>query len=62
MDKIKILDFLMDNINSENLIKCVFSDTKNYEFNKIIIKIIKIKDKNKIQIESFKDNKFFIAI
>lgn len=37
MDKIKILDFLMDNINSENLIKCVFSDTKNYEFNKIII-------------------------
>lgn len=59
MDKIKILDFLMDNINSENLIKCVFSDTKNYEFNKIIIKIIKIKDKNKIQIESFKDNKVF---
>lgn len=59
MDKIKILDFLMDNINSENLIKCVFSDTKNYEFNKIIMKIIKIKDKNKIQIESFKDNKVF---
>ena len=59
MDKIKILDFLMDNINSENLIKCIFSDTKNYEFNKIIMKIIKIKDKNKIQIESFKDNKVF---
>lgn len=59
MDKVKILDFLIDNINNENLIKCVFSDTKNYEFSKVVMKIIKIKDKNKIQIESFKDNKAF---
>lgn len=59
MKKQEILDFLIEQFKNKNLIKCVFSDTKTYEYNKIILKFVKIKDKNMIQIESFKDNKSF---
>lgn len=59
MEKIDVLEILIENIKNEKIVKYVFSDTRNYQYSKIILKAIKIKNETKIQIESFKDNKAF---
>ena len=59
MEKENILFELKKNIQEDKLIKIVFSDRQNGDFNKVIIKPIILKSTRSIQIESFKDNKAF---
>ena len=59
MKKEDILSELIENIKDDKLIKIVFSDKQDGDFNKIIIKPIILKSSKNIQIESFKDNKAF---
>ncbi|WP_427170640.1 SAM-dependent methyltransferase [Fusobacterium nucleatum] len=59
MKKEDILSELIENIKDDKLIKIVFSDKQDRDFNKIIIKPIILKSSKNIQIESFKDNKAF---
>ena len=59
MLKENILSELIENIKDEKFIKIVFSDKKNGNFSKIIIKPLSLKTGKNIQIESFKDNKAF---
>lgn len=59
MEKENVLFELTENIKENKFIKFVFSDRKNGEFNKIVIKPILLKSEKNIQIESFKDNKAF---
>ena len=59
MKKEDILSELIENIKDDKLIKIVFSDKQDGDFNKIIIKPLSLKSAKNIQIESFKDNKAF---
>ena len=59
MKKEDILSELMENIKDNKLIKIVFSDRQDGDFNKIIMKSLSLKSAKNIQIESFKDNKAF---
>ncbi|WP_427151620.1 SAM-dependent methyltransferase [Fusobacterium nucleatum subsp. nucleatum ATCC 23726] len=59
MKKEDILSELIENIKDDKLIKIVFSDKQDGDFNKIIIKPLSLKFAKNIQIESFKDNKAF---
>ena len=59
MEKENILFEFNKNIQEDKLIKIVFSDRQDGDFNKIIIKPIILKSSKNIQIESFKDNKAF---
>ena len=59
MEKENILSELKKYIQEEKFIKIVFSDKKNGNFSKIIIKPLSLKTGKNIQIESFKDNKAF---
>lgn len=59
MKKQEMLNFLLEKISDKKFIKIIFSDTENYEYTKIILKALKIKNEIKIQIESFKNNKAF---
>ena len=59
MKKEDILSELMENIKNNKLIKIVFSDRQDGDFNKIIMKSLSLKSAKNIQIESFKDNKAF---
>ena len=59
MKKEDILSELIENIKDNKLIKIVFSDRQDGDFNKIIIKSLSLKSAKNIQIESFKDNKAF---
>lgn len=59
MKKQEMLNFLLEKISDKKFIKIIFSDTENYEYTKIILKALKIKNDIKIQIESFKNNKAF---
>ena len=59
MEKENILSELRKNIQEDKFIKIVFSDRQNWEFNKIIIKSLSLKNGKNIQIESFKDDKAF---
>ena len=59
MEKENILFESIKNIQEDKLIKIVFSDRQNGDFNKVIIKPIILKSTRSIQIESFKDNKAF---
>ena len=59
MEKENVLFELKKNIQEDKLIKIVFSDKQNGDFNKAIIKPIVLKSGKNIQIESFKDNKAF---
>ena len=59
MKKEDILSELIENIKDNKLIKIVFSDRQDGDFNKIIMKSLSLKSAKNIQIESFKDNKAF---
>ena len=59
MEKENMLSELEKYIQEEKFIKIVFSDKKNGNFSKIIIKPLSLKTGKNIQIESFKDNKAF---
>ncbi len=59
MEKENILFEFNKNIQEDKLIKIIFSDRQDGDFNKIIIKPIILKSSKNIQIESFKDNKAF---
>ena len=59
MEKENMLSELKKYIQEEKFIKIVFSDKKNGNFSKIIIKPLSLKTGKNIQIESFKDNKAF---
>ena len=59
MEKDNIFSELKKYIQEEKFIKIVFSDKKNGNFSKIIIKPLSLKAGKNIQIESFKDNKAF---
>lgn len=59
MNKKAVLEILIENIKSKKIIKYVFSDTKTYNYSKIILKPVIIKNEEKIQIENFKENKVF---
>ena len=59
MEKENMLSELKKYIQEEKFIKIVFSDKKNGNFSKIIIKPLSLKAGKNIQIESFKDNKAF---
>ena len=59
MEKDNIFSELKKYIQEEKFIKIVFSDKKNGNFSKIIIKPLSLKTGKNIQIESFKDNKAF---
>ena len=59
MEKDNILSELIENIKKNKFVKLVFSDKKNGDFNKIIIKSLFLKSEKNIQIESFKENKAF---
>ena len=59
MKKEDILSELIENIKDNKLIKIVFSDRQDGDFNKIIMKPLSLKSAKNIQIESFKDNKTF---
>ncbi|EJU08524.1 class I SAM-dependent methyltransferase [Fusobacterium hwasookii] len=59
MEKENMLSELEKYIKEEKFIKIVFSDKKNGNFSKIIIKPLSLKTGKNIQIESFKDNKAF---
>lgn len=59
MKKEEILQILKKCIEENNLIKCIFSDSIEYEYSKVILKLIKVKKNNKLQFESFKDNKAY---
>ena len=54
-----MLSELKKYIQEEKFIKIVFSDKKDGNFSKIIIKPLSLKTGKNIQIESFKDNKAF---
>ena len=59
MEKENMLSELKKYIQEEKFIKIVFSDKKDGNFSKIIIKPLSLKTGKNIQIESFKDNKAF---
>ena len=59
MEKDNIFSELKKYIQEEKFIKIVFSDKKDGNFSKIIIKPLSLKTGKNIQIESFKDNKAF---
>ena len=59
MKKEDILSELIENIKDNKLIKIVFSDRQDGDFNKTIMKSLSLKSAKNIQIESFKDNKAF---
>ena len=59
MEKENMLSELKKYIQEEKFIKIVFSDKKDGNFSKIIIKSLSLKNGKNIQIESFKDNKAF---
>lgn len=43
MKKEEILEILKKCIEENNLIKCIFSDSIEYEYSKVILKLIKVK-------------------
>lgn len=59
MDKITVSEILIENIKNKKIVKYTFSDTKTYNYSKVILKPVIIKNDIKIQIESFKENKVF---
>lgn len=59
MIKEDILKILKEYIQEKQIIKCVFSDSKKYDYSKIILKLIENKNSTKVQFESFKENKAF---
>lgn len=59
MNKENVLKVLKENIENKNIIKYIFSDTKDYEYKKVTLSAINIKNEIKIQIESFKESKVF---
>ena len=60
MDFQKLINEILNEIKiDKSYRKIIFSNTKNAEFEKIIIKPIQLKNGEAIQIESFKNNKVF---
>lgn len=59
MYKITVSEILIENIKNKKIVKYIFSDTKTYNYSKVILKPVIIKNDIKIQIESFKENKVF---
>ena len=60
MDFQKLINEILNEIKIyKSYRKIIFSNTKNAEFEKIIIKPIQLKNGEAIQIESFKNNKAF---
>lgn len=60
IDKEKVFALLKENFIDKKITKCVFSNMKgNYEYNKIIIKPLVIKNNFVYQFEQFKNNKAY---
>lgn len=60
IDKEKVFELLKENFENKNITKCIFSNMKgDYEYTKIIIKPLIIKNNFVYQFEQFKNNKAY---
>ena len=60
INKEKVFELLKENFENKNITKCIFSNMKgNYEYTKIIIKPLIIKNNFVYQFEQFKNNKAY---
>ena len=60
IDKEKVFELLKENFENKNITKCIFSNMKgDYEYTKIIIKPLIIKNNFIYQFEQFKNNKAY---
>lgn len=60
LDREKVLTLLKENFENKNITKCIFSNMKgDYEYTKIIIKPVVIKNNFVYQFEQFKNNKAY---
>ena len=60
IDKEKVFELLKENFENKNITKCIFSNMKgDYEYTKIIIKPLVIKNNFVYQFEQFKNNKAY---
>ena len=56
MTREEVFNFFIENISEKNIVKAVFSDSKTFEYNKINLRLIELKNNFFIQCESFKEN------
>ena len=59
MTREEVFNFFIENISEKNIVKAVFSDSKTFEYNKINLRLIELKNNFFIQCESFKENKAY---
>lgn len=60
INKEKVFELLKENFENKNITKCIFSNMKgDYEYTKIIIKPLVIKNNFVYQFEQFKNNKAY---
>lgn len=60
IDKEKVFELLKENFENKNITKCIFSNMKgDYEYTKVIIKPLIIKNNFVYQFEQFKNNKAY---
>ena len=60
IDREKVFELLKENFENKNITKCIFSNMKgDYEYTKVIIKPLIIKNNFVYQFEQFKNNKAY---
>lgn len=60
MSEEKVLSLLKEEFENKNIVRCIFSNMKgDYEYNKIIVKPLVIKNNFLYQFEQFKNNKAY---